>query len=279
MKKIIIEYLQGTRNLAQGIDLVLKYTKNALLRRNLAHRRGPDTRYQGMVMEELRQLAGLSLFEFLHMKRYAKKPPVIDIVKEDEPTDKELELQGRVEELEDQVTELEDQLDDTKRAKPASETVQRMISFRQRFPFLNNKDCPDVLKILVADMFTAYGRYKDDHRKIREVPGDKIASDLAGSIIENFLEDRQIMKELEHYRDTGALLGQHPKVAAVLEQRALENMSDFDLAKALKNAMANISKANVLMNDPAKAEAAKARLEKWTIRKAAIQAEIEKRSK
>lgn len=262
MKKTIIEYLQGPRNLAQGIDLVLKYTKNALLRRILSNRRGSDSLYQGTVMEELRQLAGLSLFQFEHMKRYSKRPPVIDIVKEDEPS---------------QEIDPED-LKDSQPAKPASEAVQKMITFRQRFPFLNNKECPDVLKILVADMFTAYGQYKDSYRQLQEVPEDKMAADLTSNVIENFLEDRQIMAELEHYRDTGTLLGKHPKVAAVLEQQTLENMSDFDLAKNLKNASANISKANALMNDPSKVEAAKARLEKWTIRKEAIQAEIEKRS-
>ena len=62
----------------------------------------------------------------------------------------------------DRVEELEEELEEAeKRYKAAPETVTKMIRFREKFTFLNSPDCPDILKILVSDMFTAYGKYKE----------------------------------------------------------------------------------------------------------------------
>ena len=164
-------------------------------------------------------------------------------------------------------------------AKPVSDTLQKMINFRKRFPFLNDAKCPDVLKVLVADMFTAYGKMRDAHQQLTQVPDDKMAPELTETVLDNFLEDRAIMAELEYYRDNGQLLGKHPKVAAQSKTDEISSMSDFELAKAMKNAMSNVSKASLaIQRNPDKIEENKARLAKWTARKEAIQAEIERRS-
>ena len=49
---------------------------------------------------------------------------------------------------------------------PVTPVVENVIRFRDRFPFLNSPDCPDVLKILVADMFTAYDLYLKTFREL-----------------------------------------------------------------------------------------------------------------
>ena len=157
-----------------------------------------------------------------------------------------------------------------------------MLNFRKRFPFLNDPKCPDILKILVSDMFTAYGKYRDAHQQLTQVPDDKMAPKLTATVLDNFLEDRAIMAELEYYRDNGQLLGKHPKVAAQSKTDEISSMSDFDLAKALKNAMSNISKCRVVIENGKASDSvidsAKERLPKWTARKEAIQAEIDRRS-
>ena len=285
MKKKIIEYLEGPRNHAEGVALVLEFSKNASLKHILS-RRGENSRFAGHVIEELRKLAGLSIKELQTMKRKAKASPESVAVADSKQNQRFLDLQDEVENLRDQVSELEGQVDglndeleeEKQRPKPVSDTLQKMINFRTRFPFLNDPNCPDILKILVADMFTAYGKYRSNHAMLVEVPADTFAPELTKSVLDNYLEDRRIMAELEYYRDNGTLLGEHPKVAVIVEQLSLKDMSDFDLSRALKNAMSNISKANVQMADPAKAESAKARLEKWQTKKAAIEAEIKKRS-
>lgn len=274
VKQKIITYLEGPRNLAEGIALVLAHSRNLPLIRTLQRRR-QDTPYAGEVFEELRKMAGLTPFAFAHMKRYAKRPP-----------EEETKANG----LNPTAVHIDEKPNDSQQAqasptpsepaaKPVSDTLQKMINFRKRFPFLNDAKCPDVLKVLVADMFTAYGKMRDAHQQLTQVPDDKMAPELTETVLDNFLEDRAIMAELEYYRDNGQLLGKHPKVAAQGKTDEISSMSDFDLAKALKNAMSNVSKASLaIQRNPDKIEENKARLAKWTARKEAIQAEIERRS-
>lgn len=270
MKKKIITYLEGPRNLAEGIALVLAHSRNVPLIRTLQRRR-QDSPYAGAVFEELRKLAGLTPFAFQHLKRYAKRPT------EDES--KAAGLRPASIHIDEKPFDSPPPPPSEPAAKPVSDTLQKMINFRKRFPFLNDPKCPDVLKVLVADMFTAYGKYRDAHQQLTRVPDDKMAPELTETVINNFLEDRAIMAELEYYRDNGQLLGKHPKVAAQGKSNEISDMSDFDLAKALKNAMSNVSKASLaIVRQPDKVNINKERLAKWTARKAAIQAEIDRRS-
>ena len=274
MKQKIITYLEGPRNLAEGIALVLAHSRNLPLIRTLQRRR-QDTPYAGAVFEELRKMAGLTPFAFAHMKRYAKRPP------EEDPTANGLNPTAvHIDEKpNDSPKEEASPTPSEPTAKPVSDTLQKMINFRKRFPFLNDPKCPDVLKVLVADMFTAYGKMRDAHQQLTEVPADKMAPELTETVLDNFLEDRAIMAELEYYRDNGQLLGKHPKVAAQGKTDEISSMSDFELAKAMKNAMSNVSKASLaIQRNPDKIEENKARLAKWTARKEAIQDEIDRRS-
>lgn len=273
MKQKIITYLEGPRNLAEGIALVLAHSRNLPLIRALQRRR-QDKPYAGAVFEELRKMAGLTPFAFAHMKRYAKRPP-----------EEETKVNGSHVTIYFDEAHYDSPKEEARpspqepTAKPVSDTLQKMINFRKRFPFLNDPKCPDVLKVLVADMFTAYGKYRDAHQQLTQVPDDKMAPELTETVLDNFLEDRAIMAELEYYRDNGQLLGKHPKVAAQGKTDEISSMSDFELAKAMKNAMSNVSKASLaIQRNPDKVEENKTRLAKWTARKEAIQAEIERRS-
>ena len=272
MKKKIITYLEGPRNIAEGIDLVLAYSRNAPLLRTLQRHRQVSP---SAIFEELRKLAGLTPFAFAIMKRYAKRPP------EEDPTanGSNFTILGTDERPYPSQQAPAPPSPSEPADKPVSDTLQKMINFRKRFPFLNDPKCPDVLKVLVADMFTAYGKMRDAHQQLTQVPDDKMAPELTETVLDNFLEDRAIMAELEYYRDNGQLLGKHPKVAAKGKTDEISSMSDFELAKALKNAMSNVSKASLaIQRNPDKVEDNKARLAKWTARKEAIQAEIDRRS-
>ena len=294
MKQKIITYLEGPRNLAEGIALVLAHSRNLPLIRTLQRRR-QDTPYAGAVFEELRKMAGLTPFAFAHMKRYAKRPPELapaanglrpaapspffasegsafaPVPPQAPPSPAPPSQQAKAQPSPQEPA-----------AKPVSDTLQKMINFRKRFPFLNDPKCPDVLKVLVADMFTAYGKMRDAHQQLTQVPDDKMAPELTETVLDNFLEDRAIMAELEYYRDNGQLLGKHPKVEAQGKTDEISSMSDFELAKAMKNAMSNISKCRVIIENGRASDSviasAKERLPKWTARKEAIQAEIDRRS-
>ena len=183
-KKEITAYLCGPRDYAEGVALYQRYGVNLRLKRQFAVE---DTAViREILFDELRKLAGLSEIEFNHLPRQAVKKTaqlngvqakcvILDDEKNDESALMELadsfgvtvdelvspDFQERVlamDENADRIDELTDELEAARsKYAEAPEPVRKMIRFREKYTFLNSPDCPDVLKILVADMFTAYG--------------------------------------------------------------------------------------------------------------------------
>lgn len=91
--------------------------------------------------------------------------------------------------------------------------MRRMIRFREKYPFLNAPDCPDELKILVADMFTAYGNYKTAFARLQVLDDAETAEAAAEceTIVTEYLKNREIWDELEYYREHGVILGKAAK--------------------------------------------------------------------
>jgi hypothetical protein len=75
---------------------------------------------------------------------------------------------------------------------------------------LRQNDCPPELKILVADMLTAYDQYKQGHACLFTARTHEEIQKAARDTVENFLENRRIWKELNHYKEKGVILGEHP---------------------------------------------------------------------
>ncbi len=309
----IIDYLKGPRPWAAGVALYLKHGKNLMLRKTFM-RRAETADLKTTLVEELRKLAGLSTAEFNALKREAAapKPATMQAEKKEpgrkDPDDELMELahslgvtvdelftdefRDRVlysEENEDRVTELEELLEEAEeKYKAVSQPVAKMIRFRERFTFLNEPDCPDILKILVADMFTALGKYKEAHAALVELPDDaelKQAAELAEKTVENYLANREIWEELEYYRENGELLGKCEKVKAMKEAQELEKASDLELSRLMNSAAANTSKQKARLKEAQaeknqeKIEAATAALATWEAKKTAVKAELEKRKK
>lgn len=149
MKEKIIAYLSGPRPYREGIALYEEYGLNLMLKATF--RRNAETDLlRATLMEELRKLAGISETAFRTMQRKAVDSPHISsasIVVEEIKAEK---IAVNV---------------------PVTPVVENVIRFRDRFPFLNSPDCPDVLKILVADMFTAYDLYLKTFRELEELIG------------------------------------------------------------------------------------------------------------
>ncbi|WP_289860826.1 hypothetical protein [uncultured Muribaculum sp.] len=311
-KKEIVAYLSGPRNYAEGVRLYERHGHNRMYKRRFALE---DTEFsRALLTEELRKLAGLSDAEFRRLPRLAKSPrPKLNgmvaktvILDNPKPTDAALieladslgvtvdelvspEFQDRVlamEENEQRVEELTDELETARRKyAEAPEPVRKMIRFREKYSFLNSPDCPDILKVLVNDMFAAYDVYKTAFAHLQVIPDQTIAEAAteAEKVVTAYLANREIWDELEHYRTTGQILG---KAAKFREAEAVEDLaalSDLDLAKKLSSARVNQSKhskavkeAEAAGNDSAKAAAA---LERWTATRERIEAEIERRKK
>ena len=284
MKERIITYLKGPRAYAEGMTLYEQYGDNLRLKATF-RRLGETELTRITLLDELRRLAGLSEQQFRQLPRLADAAELPAVAEKSEIRTEEAEKRAtdaeeraadaeeraadaeeRAEEAEERATDAEERAADAeeraadaeeraeeaeKRASEAeentlaSESLKEMVNFRDRFPFLRQPDCPDVLKVIVSDLFAAYDRYRAAHAALAELPDDadrKQAEQLAAEAVENYLQDRALLEELEHYRDYGTLLGKHPTVAAALQTASLKDLSDLDVEKIRKNAASNASK-------------------------------------
>lgn len=311
-KKTITDYLCGPRDYAEGVALYQRYGVNLRLKRQFALE---DTAVlREILFDELRKLAGLSEIEYNRLPRLAVRRQANPIPANTAPAQKDdaadtdaalMELadsfgvtvdelvspdfQERVlamDENADRIDELTDELEAARsKYAEAPEPVRKMIRFREKYPFLNSPDCPDVLKILVADMFTAYANFKAAHARL-QVLGDADAATAAAdceTVVIEYLKNREIWDELEYYRENGAILG---KAAKFREMEAAEDLSkipDVDLMGQLRSAGVQESKAKKAVEAAqAKGEAnekAEAAFVKWAGRKKLLKEEVERRKK
>lgn len=311
-KNQITEYLAGSRDYSEGVSLYQRFGQNLRLKRLFITDDTQTTKE--ILFEELRKLAGLTEQEFAHLPRRAATPKptlngltakaiIFDDPKDNEATLKELadsfgvtvdelvspDFQERVlamDENADRIEELTDQLDEA-RSKYAEtpEPVKKMIRFREKYPFLNSPDCPDVLKVLVADMFTSYDNYKAAHARLQVLADDEAAAALADceKVVTEYLKNREIWDELEYYRENGTILG---KAAKFREMEAAEDytkLSEIDLMKKLQSANVNESKHRKAVNTAKEKgetnERAEAALARWSATKKALQEEVARRKK
>lgn len=319
-KKEITAYLCGPRDYAEGVALYQRYGINLRLKRQFAVE---DTAViREILFDELRKLAGLSEIEFNHLPRQAVKhmqgtSSLLDynvihgrpslrykmMAKNDDTALMELadsfgvtvdelvspDFQERVlamDENADRIDELTDELEAARSKYAATpEPVRKMIRFREKYPFLNSTDCPDVLKILVADMFTAYGNYKAAHARLQAL-GDADSATAAAdceTVVTEYLKNREIWDELEYYRENGVILGKAAKFREMEAAEDLTKISDVDLMGQLRSAGVQESKAKKAVEE-AKAkkqpnEKAEAAFVKWSNRKKILKAEIDRRKK
>lgn len=166
----------------------------------------------------------------------------------------------------------------------AGESLKEILRIRDRFPFLKDENCPDQLKIMVADMFTAYDSYKEAHQALLDNPDTDAEGAYAEckKAVENFKLNRDIWDILEYYKEHGALPeGVEDKEQSPEEEIA--NLSDLDLSSKLKSAVANESKHKKAVREAEekgeKSEKSEIQLQYWSNRKKALKEEIEKRKK
>ncbi len=262
-KQSIVEYLSGPRCYSDGVALYQRYGLNLRLKRQFAVDETAATRE--ILLDELRKLAGLTEAEFARLPRLAKVP-TLNVSATSVPA-----LMAP-DSIESQYQEV-------------SEPVRKMIRFREKYPFLNYPDCPDILKVLVADMFTAYGNYKAAFARL-QATGDADAATVASDcemVISEYLKNREIWEELEYYRDHGTVLGKAAKFREIAAAEDLSAMSDVDLISKLQSAQTQESKqkkkvaeSNAKGNENEKAAAS---LEYWSARKRELKAELSRRKK
>lgn len=120
---------------------------------------------------------------------------------------------------------------------------------REEFPFLNEPNCPDEFKILVADKITAWNAYKLNHALLQKhesgeaVLSEEEAACVAKESVEMFELNQSIYEELNHYQANGEILGKHPIFKDYSLKLELAGKTKDELLSIIKNAPPYISKA------------------------------------
>jgi hypothetical protein len=146
--------------------------------------------------------------------------------------------------------------------------AQEKKKLREEFPFLNEKDCPDKFKILVADKFTALKAY---HAAFNEIQRKKAAGETDGlfelgkTSVENFELNQLIYDELNYYQEHKEILGNHPIFADDMLQKQVDGYSTKEAMKRQGNLRSYISRETPKLEkmEAAKKEKAEAKIKAW----------------
>lgn len=109
------------------------------------------------------------------------------------------------------------------------------VILRKEFPFLERDDCPEEFKILVADMITAHTKYTNGHSRLFDVAhkDNDTCFKAAAEVVENYIDNRDMWNELEHYQKTGNILGEHRIFAEKKRRDEIDKMG-FEELQLLK---------------------------------------------
>jgi hypothetical protein len=125
----------------------------------------------------------------------------------------------------------------------APDFVKEEFKLKDEFPFLKEDDCPDEFYILVGKKFNHYDAYVAAHKDLlvtisdTENDADPIAltqeeiNALARKAVENFVVNQQIWEELNHYKETGKVLGKHPVFVEYKLKEKVDNLTVEEVTK------------------------------------------------
>ncbi|MHC1707497.1 MAG: hypothetical protein AB9842_08245 [Bacteroidales bacterium] len=247
MKEQILNWLKYDRSWNSGLALYLKYGTSLSLKAAL-NRQGENILNRNMLYEQLRKLSAIhqdqwnALLEVpVHnYKLKDKTTPVIE-----EKTAPPVLVRN---------------VEDLKLFMP--EEALKAVRLRDEFPFLSQENCPNTLKILVADMITAYETYRKAHEKLFTAENEEEIENFARGTVENYLDNRLIWEELNHYKETGTILGEHPIFNEIDEMAEIKKLSAKDLSKKKGNIRSNISRLEKSLEKGDKPELNQERSEK-----------------
>lgn len=263
-RKEITVWLCGPRDWTEGVALYQRHGVNLRLKRLFAVDDTANVR--AMLLDELRKLSGLTEAEFHRLPRLAKGCAVPSPETAQTPPPPVIVFDGS-------------------EYVPTSDTQKEMIRFRDRFPFLNSPGCPDVLKVLVADLFTAHAEYVAAHKRLQEL-GDEDSASAASDcekVVSAYLANREIWEELDYYKEHGEILGKSAKFREDEDADDVSCIPDLELAKKYDSARAQASKAKRKIDHLAKQGLKNPKNDAqhvyWTARKEELAAELARRKK
>lgn len=122
----------------------------------------------------------------------------------------------------------------------APEEVKDYVSLHDEFPFLDEDNCPEELKILVADKRKHYRKWVEAHNQLLIIATEAGTEasmteeqifDLAVLAVDNWEANQAIYAELDHYKKEKKILGEHP---IFTERKLKESVDKMTMANAAK---------------------------------------------
>ncbi len=230
MKNKITNWLKYDRKFNTGLALYYQHGNNLALKKTF-NRQGENPFNLQLLQEELRKLAVIEPDDFRHMLSIPVHQYKKEVKEEPAPVVPEPLAAEKIDPTDIQC--LKSNLPDNAR---------KAIRIREEFPFLKETNCPPELKILVSDMLTAYDTYRKAHEDCFTAENEAQLLEYARATVENFIENRLIWEELNHYKTTGEILGKHPIFEELRELSAIRSMNATDLAKMKGNLRSSITK-------------------------------------
>ena len=111
---------------------------------------------------------------------------------------------------------------------------------RDRWPFLDEPDCPVELQALITRRITRYHEYSSLYPQLREAQSLTELSALCGKLLDAYLDNQAIFRELEYYQKNRRVLGRHPLFRHFSQLYKLRSMSVRDLIREQQKTRDNI---------------------------------------
>lgn len=177
-----------------------------------------------------------------------------------------------------------------KKLVEAGETTQKGFKLIALYPFLDDVDCPDELKVLVADMMKAYRDFTTGHKEASDLiygdpENDKEPQELNAEMLlalgEGLIKDWQlnelIHKELTYYAEHKKVLGDHPKLQTLALVQKVDAMGVKAVNKRLRQLEVNLTNNGDKLKSAKDAESKdeiQSRIDLYTEEKALVEARI-----
>lgn len=115
---------------------------------------------------------------------------------------------------------------------------------RERFTFLDAPDCPVELQALVTRRISAYHQYSKLYRQLRGCESLTELSTVCGKLLDAYLDNQAIFREMDYYQEHGKVLGRHPLFKHFRQLNSLRSMSIRDLIAEERKTRDNIWRVN-----------------------------------
>ena len=114
---------------------------------------------------------------------------------------------------------------------------------RDRWPFLDEPDCPVELHALVGHRITMYHEYSNLYQQLRGCQSLTELSTVCGKLLDAYIDNQQCFRELEYYGKHRKLLGRHPQLRHLQQLSRLRAKTTRQLFEERKRTMDNIWRA------------------------------------